>query len=184
MSGEPEHNLDENPLECHNQAKNLLLTEGKNPSFDPMLALERIRRANRGAKIRKLSFAEQCGAFAALYGGARNAVVAKAFGISAITASYLGGCLENDPSRTRRSIKWTGEGDGEIIQTPCDHNAHRDPERRRRYEDVGREFEALGEEEFVRRYLTPAVYARVQKAHNEFAAARRAAAQEKDRNRG
>ena len=189
MSEDPSYNLGESPPSEHTQAKELTIKDSQTPSarppIAPMEAMERIRNANRGGgAFRKLSFAERCGAFAALYAGARNAVVAKAFGLNPVTVSYLNGCLQQDPNPTRRTTKWTGEGDGEIVETPDDHNAHRDPRRRRRYEDVGMEFEALGEEEFASRYMTPSVYARIQKAHNEHKAERRAAAQEKDRNRG
>jgi hypothetical protein len=42
-----------------------------------------------------------------------------------------------------------------------DHNRNRAPNRIRHYETVGREFEALGVEEFNRRYYTADVFKRI-----------------------
>ena len=118
--------------------------------------LEELRaEALEGEKIgaRKLTFREQCGAFAALYAGVRNQVVARAFGVSLQCASKLSGCLEYDPD-PYRDVE-----DGERIL--MDHNRNRRPNRVRHYETVAREFEALGREEFDRRYYTERVLNRI-----------------------
>jgi hypothetical protein len=108
---------------------------------------------------RKLTFREQCGAFAALYDGVRNKVVARAFGISVQCASTINGCLQNDPDPYRYEV-----GDGDMTKDRkvlLDHNRNRAPNRIRHYETVGREFEALGVEEFNRRYYTADVFKRI-----------------------
>ncbi len=105
---------------------------------------------------RKLTFPEQCGAFAALYGGQKNRVVAKAFGLSIQGASKLSGCLEVDPDPYRVVAK----GD-DLSKVMLDHNRNRNPGRHRHYQDVAREFEALGKEEFNRRYYTERVHNRI-----------------------
>ena len=107
-----------------------------------------------GPGTRKLTFREQCGAFAALYAGVRNQVVARAFGVSLQCASKISGCLEYDPNPYREE-----EGvEGKILM---DHNRNRSPARHRHYETVAREFEALGREEFDRRYYTERVVNRL-----------------------
>ena len=124
--------------------------EPETPSAADMLA-----EALIGEKIgaRKLTFREQCGAFAALYAGVRNQIVARAFGVSLQCASKISGCLEYDPDPYREM-----EGGEKVLM---DHNRNRSPARHRHYESVGREFEALGAEEFNRRYYTERVHKRI-----------------------
>jgi hypothetical protein len=116
---------------------------------------------------RKLTFAEKCGAFAALYSGYRNQVVARAFGISVQATSKLSGCLEYDPDPYKREVVEVVDEHHrvELVErvTPHDHNAinNRNPNRHRHYQDVGREFEALGAEEFIRRYYTERIHKRI-----------------------
>ena len=105
---------------------------------------------------RKLTFIEQCGAFAALYSGQRNKIIARAFGLSLQTTSKLSGCLENDPDPYR----YVAQGD-ETTKVMMSHNRNRNPGRHRHYQDVAREFEALGKEEFNRRYYTERVHNRI-----------------------
>ena len=105
---------------------------------------------------RKLNFTEQCGAFAALYAGQRNNIVARAFGLSLQTTSKLSGCLEMDPDPYR----YVAKGD-EASKVMMDHNRNRNPARHRHYQDVAREFEALGKEEFNRRYYTERIHNRI-----------------------
>lgn len=121
----------------------------------PMTAHDMLAEALVGEKVgaRKLTFREQCGAFAALYAGVRNQVVARAFGVSLQCASKISGCLEYDPDPDRQ------DENGERIV--MDHNRNRKPDRHRHYETVGREFEALGVEEFNRRYYTERVHKRI-----------------------
>ena len=117
---------------------------------------------------RKLTFTEKCGAFAALYAGVRNQVVARAFGISIQAVSKLSGCLEYDPDPYRREVTEVVTDPShphrvEMVErvTTHDHNRNRNPNRFRHYQDVAREFEALGREEFDRRYYTERVLNRI-----------------------
>ena len=121
-------------------------------------AEEMLLEANSGNLLggRKLTFTEQCGAFAALYGGQRNAIVARAFGISLQTTSKLSGCLEIDPDPYR----YVAQGD-DTSKVLMDHNRNRKFERARFYPAVAREFEALGKEEFNSRYYTERVHNRI-----------------------
>ena len=132
-------------------------------------ASEMLTEALAGEKVgaRKLTFPEKCGAFAALYSGVRNQVVARAFGISIQSTSNLSGCLEYDPDPYQREIVEVVGDDHrvEMVErvTLRDHNSlnNRNPNRHRHYQDVGREFEALGHEEFIRRYYTARVHKRI-----------------------
>lgn len=125
---------------------------------------EMLAEASEGEKVgaRKLTFREQCGAFAALYAGVQNKTVARAFGISIQAASYISGCLESDPDPYRLEYQPDQNPDLDAPRKVLmDHNRNRNPSRRRRYEIVGREFEALGVEEFNRRYYTERVHRRI-----------------------
>ena len=134
-------------------------------------AEEMLAEALVGEKVaaRKLTFTEKCGAFAALYSGVRNQVVARAFDISVQATSNLSGCLEYDPDPYRQEHATGQRADGTFhnpdLEAPMkvlmDHNRHRNPARRRHYQDVGREFEALGPEEFKRRYYTERTHKRI-----------------------
>ena len=96
-------------------------------------AEELMDEANEGNPLggRKLTFTEQCGAFAALYGGQMNRVVARAFGLSVQTVSNLSGCLENDPDpyrfvRLPRDRDDPGSNDDpQSVKTLMDHNRNR-----------------------------------------------------------
>jgi hypothetical protein len=134
-----------------------MMAEGA--SFDEMtaagftLADLRAAIAEEGKHVaaRKLRFSEQCGAFAALYGGAKPKVVALAFGVTAQTISCLSGCLESDPDPYRYEIDPKSDtATGRKVER--DHDRNRSPNRIRHYPNVRREFEALGVEEFNRRY--------------------------------
>ena len=123
--------------------------------------------AGQTSSGRKLTFTQQCGAFAALYSGVRNQVVARAFGISVQCASFISGCLDNDPAPYRTIVKDVGNGVIEKETIMWDHNRNRKPSRRKRYEDVGREFEALGKDAFLARYYTPRVHNKIVLAQHE-----------------
>ena len=114
---------------------------------------------------RKLTFSEKCGAFAALYAGVSNKVVAYAFGLAAQTVSKLSGCLEYDPEPYKREVMEVADEKHrvEVVENKImrDHNERRNPARHRHYNDVAREFEALGAEEFDRRYYTERVVKRI-----------------------
>lgn len=126
---------------------------------------------------RKLRFREQCAAFALLYGGTKPFIVARAFGVSGPTISYLGGCLEQDPTPWQRELVYDRSEHAMIERTRArDHNKGRNPNRIRHYEMVAREFEALGVQEFNNRYLTEDILARVDRARAELRAEKRAPA--------
>ena len=114
---------------------------------------------------RKLTFTEKCGAFAALYAGVSNKVVARAFGLAAQTVSKLSGCLDYDPDPYKLEVVEVADDRHrvEVIERKVrrDHNERRKPNRHLHYNDVAREFEALGPEEFERRYYTERVHKRV-----------------------
>ncbi len=128
----------------------------------PRTASDMLAEALIGEKIgaRRLTFSEQCGAFAALYGGMRNQVVARAFGVSLQCVSKISGCLEYDPDPYRFEVdpKTDLVQDEKILM---DHNRNRSPSRRRHYEDVAREFEAKGKDRFTALYYTPRVHERL-----------------------
>lgn len=127
---------------------------------------------------RRLTFREQCGAFAALYGGALNYVVAEAFGISLTTVSHISGCLEYDPDPYRFEADKRTDTMGDKIL--MDHNRNRSPNRRLHYEDVRREFEALGVERFNDKYYRP-YHERIMAAKARLFADKRAAREAKER---
>ena len=126
--------------------------------------------AGNTERRRKLTFRQQCGAFAALYGGQSNYVVAEAFGVSLTTISHLSGCLEYDPDPYRFEVdpKTDLVRDEKVLR---DHNRNRSPNRRRHYEDVAREFDALGVQRFNDRYYRP-VHERIMLAKARLDAAR------------
>jgi hypothetical protein len=132
--------------------------------FDPERALAKLRENNRRGG-RKLSFEARCSAFAALYGGAKNMDVSRAFDLSPTSTSLLSGCLAYDPFAARSELVMH---DGALAEEKVirDHNRGRNPNRRSRYAEVAREFEALGETEFNRRYYTIDVHNRIIAAHN------------------
>ena len=144
-------------------------------TFNPREEMRKIAELERTIGGPKLSFAEQCAAFAAMYEGAPNRVVRRAFGISAQTASKLAGCLEHDPEPYRREMVEVITDDAnrkvEMVErlTAHDHNGRRNPARFRHYEIVAREFEALGAEEFCHRYLTPEMVDRLTAARRRLA---------------
>ena len=144
--------------------------------FNPEAELRALAEADARRGGRKMSFARQCAAFAALYEGVAPKVVGLAFTISPQTVSYISGCLENDPEPYKREMV-------EVVPDPLqphrvelvervtthDHNDGRNPARYRRYETVAREFEALGKDEFIRRYMTPRIIDQLSAARKRLA---------------
>lgn len=147
------------------KAGNGLSSVNLRETFDAEAALA-AHAADAPHAVRKLTFASQCGAFAALYAGVPNKVVSRAFGISPQTTSLLNGCMEYDPDPYRLEYqtginpatkKFHNQDKEMPIRVLMDHNRNRKDGRQRRYENVWREFEALGKEEFNRRYYTPRI---------------------------
>ena len=95
--------------------------------------------------------------------------MARAFGISVQCASLISGCLEHDPEPYRTIIKDVGKEKGFLEKETIlwDHNRNRSPSRRKHYEDVAREFEALGKDAFLARYYTARVHDKIMLAQLE-----------------
>ena len=68
-------------------------------AFDPLKALAKRAAASIDGTGRKLTLFDKCAAFACLYGGTKSSVVAKAFGLSSASVSYLAGCRPIDDRR-------------------------------------------------------------------------------------
>jgi hypothetical protein len=136
------------------------------PVFDVKKAMAELTADQPDFAARKLSFEEKCGAFAALYGGARHSVVARAFGVTPTTVSLLAGCLPYDPDPGRRAYDpetktYIGGYQG--------LSRNRIEGRKQHYQDVAKEFIALGEHAFNERYYRP-FHDRLWKARNEVTA--------------
>lgn len=93
-------------------------------AWDPIAAIEQMRKEAPPRFGRKLSLAQQCEAYAALQSGAAQKVVSDIFGLSAASICHLANCRNHAPGR-----EW-------------------------RYSDVWRTWRDLGEEEFLRRYYS------------------------------
>ena len=147
-------------------------------TFDPTSELRKIAQGEGRIGGPKLSFAEQCAAFAALYEGIPNRVVRRAFGIGAQATSNLSGCLPHDPDPYVRELVAEPDGEDKVRMVeriiPRDHNDRRYPSRYRHYQNVALEFEALGKDEFIRRYMTPEIVDRLTAARRAVDAQRRA----------
>ncbi len=146
------------------------------------LALEACRKLYE-PPAHRLTFAERCEILAFAYNGTPNRYLVSVFGVSPATIANISGCLKYDPNPTRlqyipdphperREIKNPTDLDRPRL-VPHDHNARRNPNRSERYEDVRREFEALGEKEFAHRYVTADAYRRIAAARREEIAAKR-----------
>ena len=156
-------------------------------AFDVDRALEACRKLYEPPSHR-LSFAERCEVLAFAYNGTPNRYLVQAFGVSSATIANISGCLKNDPNPTRLQYVPDPHPERRDRRNPTDldrprlvahdHNARRNPNRSERYEDVRREFEALGPEDFSRRYVTVDNYRRIAAARRDDVAAKR------DRKRG
>ena len=140
--------------------------------WNPDLALEACRKLYEPPQ-RRLTFAERCEILAFAYNGTPNRYLAPIFGVSQTTIANITGCLKVDPTPRRPAIDPATDTVSNEFTTR-DHNSRRNPNRSERYEDVRREFEALGEKEFGRRYVTVDNYRRIAEARREEIAARKA----------
>jgi hypothetical protein len=141
------------------------------------LAREAIRKCREGDP-RRLPFETQCAIFAFAYDGMPNRILARAFDVSQTTVSNITGCLERDPNPYRREYKigsyetfegtkWRNPDIEQPVTVPDDHNARRNSNRSKRYDQVRREFEVLGETAFYQKYLTKECYRMVAAARRE-----------------
>ena len=108
----------------------------------------------------KLTLADQCTIYACLYHGIHQTIVARAFEVSRATASKIAGCRDDE----RKPIEIEFAGHSETHNAPV-LTDRRFPHRVQHYRDVARVFEGLGEEEFMRTYLTPNVIERMKIAN-------------------
>lgn len=138
------------------------------PTSKPQWDIDKARAAiqsTRERRVGRLPFDEQCAIFAFAYDGMANRYLAAAFHVSTATVAYITGCLLEDPNPTRLAYEPGQDADLEMPRAvPHDHNARRNPNRKRRYWRVAEEFTALGEREFAARYLTPERYRMVRSA--------------------
>ena len=123
----------------------------------------------------KLTHEGKCEAYALLHIGMDTRVVAQMWGISRATVSYIAGC--RDDNRTSTTFEMT-PGHYETVGGP--QIAERNPTRKPRYQEVAREYETLGDDEFKRRYLTKGLMQRADRAEAEI----RAEIAEKRKKRG
>jgi hypothetical protein len=134
----------------------------ENEPFDPRKSLAELRALAPAGCGRKLSLDRQCAAYAALWNGIKLEVVMETFGLSRTSVSNLAGC-RNDP---RTETKMTVGDYSETFPNPSlTARKHRD--RRPHYPAVKREYERLGEDEFLRVYYTPAIAAELRNTIRE-----------------
>lgn len=168
------------------------MTEGdeikQNPETQPKAAWDVDRALEACRKLyeppmRRLTFAERCEVLAFAYNGTPSRYLVSVFDVSPKTISNISGCLKSDPNPSRlqyipdphperRDHKHPTDLDRPRL-VAHDHNSRRSPNRSERYEDVRREFEALGAEEFARRYVTVDCYRRIAAARRDEIAAKR-----------
>lgn len=104
----------------------------------------------------RLTHAGKCQVYVLLYHGQKPEHVARLFNITRSTVSYIGGCRDD----TRKPVTFEmAPGHFETVGGPqlVSRNMNRKP----RYQEVAAEFESLGEDEFLRRYLTPGLWDRL-----------------------
>ena len=101
--------------------------------FDPLEAIASLRASERPKTGPKLSRAEQCAAFALIKAEFSHAIVGKVFGLSLASVSHLANCATRAPGK-----RWY-------------------------YPDVEREWRRLGENDFVRAYLTEDIFLKAQR---------------------
>jgi hypothetical protein len=110
----------------------------------------------------KLTHDGRCEVYALLYWGAPRKAVGRLFGLAHGTVSTIGGCRDDD--RKPVTFEMT-PGHNETVGGPKIRG--RNMNRKPRYQDVAQEFESLGEDAFMRRYLTPGLNVRLQNTLRE-----------------
>ena len=107
--------------------------------FDPLDAIAQMRARERPKAGPKLSRAEQCAAFALVKSGFSHAIVGKVFGVSLASVSHLANC--------------TARAAGKIWHYP----------------QVESEWRRLGQDEFIRTYLTEDIFLKAQRLKHDVA---------------
>jgi hypothetical protein len=121
--------------------------------FDARAAVRELALLAPAHRGRKLTFARKCGAYAALYNGVANALVAEEFHLSRASVSALAGCRDDPRTATVINI---GEY-SETFPSPSLTRRKR-PDRKPRYQDVAAEFDRLGADRFLAAYFTPQLH--------------------------
>ena len=141
--------------------------EGPQRIFSVEEARERMQSLRESVRG-KLPFETQCAIFAFAYDRVPNRIIARAFEVSKATVSHITGCLDAAPESYRYEYAPGQNADVEMPhKIPYNHNARRRPNRKKQYERVAREFEALGEEEFYKRYMTAKATNKIIRARRE-----------------
>ena len=156
--------------------------------FDPLKESRLLANKYPSRAAAKLTLEQRCEAYAALYQGVAQILVATTFGLSRASISALTNCrkdtrppltmelpdlqtfteeiLTDDKQSTRRFVDVVRHNVrtytvGDLNMTKLRRsNATRKP----RYQDVAREFDRLGETAFIQTYFTPHLKARIQEA--------------------
>ena len=130
--------------------------------FDPLVESRLLANKYPSRAAAKLTLEQRCQAYAALYQGVAQVLVATTFGLSRASISALTNCRKD--TRGPVVMELPGARDiamGDLNMTRLRRsNATRKP----RYQDVAREFERLGETAFIQTYFTPHLKARIQEA--------------------
>ena len=105
--------------------------------FDPLAAIAEMRARAHPKAGPKLSRAEQCAAFALVKSGFSHAIVGKVFGVSLASVSHLANC--------------TARAAGKIWYYP----------------QVESEWRRLGQDEFIRTYLTEDIFLKAERLRHD-----------------
>ena len=144
--------------------------------FDASEALREIALMAPRKNGPKLAFSTLCAAYAALIENISPALIARVFGLSRTSVSYLGGCrndtrppltmelpdlqvfteevLTDDKQSTRRFVDVTRRNVRTYTVGDLNITRGRSPGRKPRYREIAREFESLGYETFKSTYFT------------------------------
>ena len=133
--------------------------------FDPFKVAEKRKELYANWRITgpKLSFEERCQAYALMHQGEPQSVICEAFHISRATASAIAGCRFDDRTPVTIEIE---DGIRTHTETHLEPklNHRRVDGHKPKYQEVAREFESLGYENFIRTYATRGAYARAHAA--------------------
>jgi hypothetical protein len=130
--------------------------------FDARAALDELTRLAPAVHGRKLNQTMQCAAYAALWNGMSNKIVAEVFNLSLTSVSNLAGCRNDLRTETIIEVGDYSETHPSPSLTKRKYRA-----RKARYLAVAREWDRLGADEFIRFYFTPQIAARIRNAMRE-----------------
>ena len=136
--------------------------------FDPFK--ESVLQANKypSRSGAKLTPEHRCQAYAALYQGIAQVLVATAFGLSRPSISALANCRKDTRGPVTMELPDYNSEGTPILRTHIVGHLNITPlrrsERKPRYQDVAAEFDRLGETAFIQTYYTPQLKARIDNA--------------------